>query len=116
LDGASGSPIGGVRAFLAAHAPFASGFSGQFKRMATFQTVVLIIGSVLILFGYFRLITDEKGNVNLNNYRFTGGLFLVIGGMVEGARDLFALDLSAKGISTLSIVVGAAVLFLGLSH
>jgi hypothetical protein len=83
--------------------------------METLRTAVLIIGSLLILFGYFRLITDEKGHVNLNNYRFTGGLFLVIGGMVDGARDLLSLDLSKKGLSTLSIVLGAVALYLGFS-
>jgi hypothetical protein len=94
----------------------ASRFSGHFKSMETFQAVVLIIGSLLILFGYFRLIADEKGHVNLNNYRFTGGLFLVIGGMLEGARDLLSLDLSKKGVSTLSIVLGALLLYLGIGH
>ncbi|WP_259397728.1 hypothetical protein [Pseudoalteromonas sp. SR43-7] len=46
--------------------------------MENFKTAILIAGSVFILFGYLRFITDENGNVNLNNYRFTGGLVLVI--------------------------------------
>ncbi|WP_249330672.1 hypothetical protein [Pseudoalteromonas sp. S3178] len=44
----------------------------------------LITGCVFILFGYLRFITDETGNVNLNNYRFTGGLLLVVFGMIDG--------------------------------
>ncbi|WP_259397992.1 MetJ regulator of methionine regulon [Pseudoalteromonas sp. SR41-1] len=61
--------------------------------MENFKTAILIAGSVFILFGYLRFITDENGNVNLNNYRFTGGILLVISGMFDGTRDLGRVDL-----------------------
>ena len=61
--------------------------------MENFKIAVLIAGSLFILFGYLRFITDDNGNVNLNNYRFTGGLPLVILGMVDGSRDLGRVDL-----------------------
>ncbi|WP_231616714.1 MetJ regulator of methionine regulon [Pseudoalteromonas sp. NSLLW218] len=61
--------------------------------MEKFKIAVLIAGSLFILFGYLRFITDDNGNVNLNNYRFTGGLPLVISGMVDGTRDLGRVDL-----------------------
>ena len=61
--------------------------------MENFKIAVLIAGSLFILFGYLRFITDDNGNVNLNNYRFTGGLPLVILGMVDGTRDLGRVDL-----------------------
>lgn len=49
--------------------------------MQTIATVVVIGASLCIIFGYLRFITDEKGNINLNNYRLTGGLGLVISGI-----------------------------------
>ncbi|WP_282114063.1 MetJ regulator of methionine regulon [Pseudoalteromonas arctica] len=61
--------------------------------MENFKIAVLIAGSLFILFGYLRFITDDSGNVNLKNYRFTGGILLVISGMVDGTRDLGRVDL-----------------------
>jgi hypothetical protein len=81
----------------------------------TLRTISAIVGSLLILMGYFRLITDEKGNVNLNNYRFTGGLFLVIGGMLEGASDLLSRNFSKAAASTLAILLGAVLLVVAFS-
>ena len=83
--------------------------------METLRTISAIAGSLLILMGYFRLITDEKGNVNLNNYRFTGGLFLVMGGMLEGARDLLSRNFSKAAVSTLAILLGAVLLVVAFS-
>lgn len=85
------------------------------RNMETLRTISAIAGSLLILMGYFRLITDEKGNVNLNNYRFTGGLFLVMGGMLEGARDLLSRNFSKAAVSTLAILLGAVLLVVAFS-
>ena len=83
--------------------------------MENLKIIVVIAASISILFGYFRLISDAKGNVNLNNYRFTGGLFLVISGMLQGARDLFSCDFSEKAVSTLSIYLGIFLFWVGFS-
>jgi hypothetical protein len=61
--------------------------------LENFKIGVVIAGRLFILFGYLRIITDDNGNVNLINYRFTGGLLLVISGMVDGTRDLGRVDL-----------------------
>lgn len=81
--------------------------------MDNVKIAVLIAGSVLFLFGYLRFITDEKGNVNLNNYRFTGGLGLVFVGMIDGTRDLFSSDLSKNGLSAASIYCAVLLFVLG---
>lgn len=81
--------------------------------MEYFRIAILISGCISILFGYLRFITDEKGHVDLNNYRFTGGLGLVIIGLFEGARDIFSRNISAKSCSALAIFVGVLLLYLG---
>lgn len=83
--------------------------------MENFRIIILIAGSVSILFGYFRFITDEKGNVDLNNYRFTGGLGLVFSGMLAGTQDLFSRNITAKCISALAIYLGILLFCIGFS-
>lgn len=83
--------------------------------MEKLKIAVLLAGCVSILFGYLRFIADEKGHVNLNNYRFTGGLFLVVGGMLEGVRDLCSLNLSKSAVSALAIGVGLLLSYVGFS-
>lgn len=80
--------------------------------MDSLRTVMFIIGSILILFGYLRFTTDEKGNVNLNNYRITGGIGLVIVGMVEGTSNLVSCKISKKSLSALSIYLGAILFYI----
>ncbi|MEM5530918.1 MetJ regulator of methionine regulon [Pseudoalteromonas arctica] len=72
--------------------------------MENFKIAVLIAGSLFILFGYLRFITDDNGNVNLNNYRFTGGSPLVILGMVDGTRDLGRVDLYGLNLFNLGAI------------
>ena len=84
--------------------------------MENLRVIVLLFGSALILLGYFRLISDSKGNVELNSYRFTGGIFLVVGGMVEGTLDLFRWSMSKKCVSTLSIYLGALLFYLSFGN
>ena len=74
---------------------------------------ILIIGSLLILFAYIRFITDDKGNVELNNYRFTGGLGCIIVGLIDGTRDLFLRHLTADAISTLALYIGVLLFYIG---
>jgi hypothetical protein len=83
--------------------------------MEKLRIVLLITGCFFILFGYFRFITDKKGNVNLNNYRFTGGIFMVIGGMVDGTRDLFSTQRTPKRRSALAIYIGLLLFIIGFS-
>ncbi|MDQ9090623.1 MetJ regulator of methionine regulon [Pseudoalteromonas haloplanktis] len=83
--------------------------------MEKLRLVVLIIGCICILFGYFRFITDEQGNVNLQNYRFTGGLGLVLIGIVAGTHDLFSRYLSKNALSALAIYTGLLLFYLGFS-
>ena len=83
--------------------------------MQTIATVVVIGASLCIIFGYLRFITDEKGNINLNNYRLTGGLGLVISGMLDGTRDLLLRDQSKNALSALAIYCGLILFFFGFS-
>lgn len=83
--------------------------------MEKIRLVVVVAGSVCILFGYLRFISDEKGHVNLNNYRFTGGLGLVLSGMLVGLHDLWSRDLSRNGVSALAICLGLLLFFVGFS-
>jgi hypothetical protein len=83
--------------------------------MEKIKIAVLLAGCVSILFGYLRFIADEKGNVNLNNYRFTGGLFLVVGGVLEGVRDMGSLTLTKSAVSALAICVGLLLFYVGFS-
>ena len=82
--------------------------------MEDIKTVFFIAASIAILFGYLRFITDEKGNIDLNHYRFTGGLSLVFGGMVEGTRDLIARNISTNGLSALAIYCGVIGFYIGI--
>ncbi|WP_101758055.1 MetJ regulator of methionine regulon [Oceanicoccus sp. KOV_DT_Chl] len=81
--------------------------------MENVRIIILITASILILFGYLRFITDEHGNINLNNYRFTGGLGLVIGGLLEGTRDLCSFDISKNGLSALAMYTGGLLFYIG---
>ncbi|MEI8618750.1 MetJ regulator of methionine regulon [Pseudoalteromonas sp. B193] len=83
--------------------------------MENFKTAILIAGSVFILFGYLRFITDENGNVNLNNYRFTGGILLVISGMFDGTRDLVNRLRSKNSLSAIAVYLGILLLYIGFS-
>ncbi|MET6760207.1 MetJ regulator of methionine regulon [Pseudoalteromonas sp. NCIMB_1079] len=83
--------------------------------MENFKTAILIAGSVFILFGYLRFITDDNGNVNLNNYRFTGGLVLVISGMVDGTRDLVNRLRSKNSLSAIAVYLGILLFYIGFS-
>ena len=83
--------------------------------MENFKTAILIAGSVFMLFGYLRFITDENGNVNLNNYRFTGGLVLVISGMVDGTRDLVKRLRSKNSLSAIAVYLGILLFYIGFS-
>ncbi|TMP82815.1 MetJ regulator of methionine regulon [Pseudoalteromonas sp. S983] len=66
-----------------------------------------------ILFGYFRFITDENGNVDLNNYRFTGGITLVITGTFDGTYDLIKRLHSKNSVSTLAVYLELFLLYIG---
>lgn len=73
----------------------------------------LILGTLSFLAGYLRFITDENGHVNLNNYRFTGGLGMVLTGFASGVRDLLAREWSGESTSALLMIGGLALAALG---
>jgi hypothetical protein len=81
--------------------------------MENIRIATLVAGSIFILFGYLRFITDDKGNVNLNNYRLTGGLGLVIAGLMKGTRNLFSADFSKNAVSALAIYLGILFFYIG---
>ena len=83
--------------------------------MENLRLILLIAASFSIFFGYLRFISDDNGNVDLNNYRFTGGLGLVIGGMVEGTRDIFTLDKTSNSLSALAVYGGILLFYIGFS-
>lgn len=80
--------------------------------METFQALILVVASGLILFGYFRLLSDENGHVDLNSYRFTGGLGRVISGVIEGTCDLFSREMTSNSYSALAIYTGALLFYI----
>ncbi|OUS68754.1 MetJ regulator of methionine regulon [Pseudoalteromonas sp. A601] len=81
--------------------------------METFRLVILVLACLSILFGYLRLLSDENGNVDLNNYRFTGGLGKVLNGVFEGSRDICARELSTEAICAIAIYMGVILFVLG---
>ncbi|PKH92041.1 MULTISPECIES: MetJ regulator of methionine regulon [unclassified Pseudoalteromonas] len=83
--------------------------------MENFKIAVLIAGSLFILFGYLRFITDDNDNVNLNNYRFTGGILLVISGIVDGTRDLVKRLRSKNALSAIAVYLGILLFYIGFS-
>ena len=82
--------------------------------METIRLILLISGCVCILFGYFRLLSDNNGNVDLNNYRLTGGLGKVLCGIVAGTRDLLARKSSPKSTSAIAIYCGVILFIIGM--
>ncbi|MCQ8876883.1 MetJ regulator of methionine regulon [Pseudoalteromonas shioyasakiensis] len=83
--------------------------------METTRLIIFIIACGCILFGYFRLLSDEQGHVDLNNYRFTGGLGKVLYGVFEGLRDLLAAEVSSESVSACAIYAGIILFILGFS-
>ncbi len=81
--------------------------------MENFRVVLLIIASFSILFGYLRFITDSHGNVDLNSYRFTGGLGHVIVGFLDGTKDIFTRHLTPDAVSTFAIYIGMILFYIG---
>lgn len=82
--------------------------------MQTFKTVLLIVASLAILWGYLRFITDDHGNIDLDNYRFTGGLAQVMIGLLEGTKDILRCHWIADAISALIIYVGIVIFYIGI--
>lgn len=69
-------------------------------------TILALLGSITILVGYLRLITEDNGNVPLLQYRLTGCIGLVVTGMMMGVQDLLHGDLTSEAVSTLLILFG----------
>ncbi|MBW7832345.1 MAG: hypothetical protein H3C29_03950 [Simplicispira suum] len=74
---------------------------------------VLVIGCLLFLAGYLRLITDDKGHVHLNNYRLTGGLGKVLTGFGIGLRELLAREWTDESLSAALMLGGGFFAALG---
>jgi len=82
--------------------------------MPSFQNILIIIGFILFLYSYLRFITDESGNVDLNNYRVTGGILIVMSGMLLGTIDIFKCNPSRNRFLALMMYVSFLMVFLGL--
>ena len=76
-------------------------------------TIIFFVGSVSILAGYLRLITDEWGNIPLNSYRFTGCLGAFLTGMVTGTYKLMSRQPTADSASAIMVYLGLGLLFIG---
>ncbi|ALS35121.1 hypothetical protein PTRA_b0680 [Pseudoalteromonas translucida KMM 520] len=83
--------------------------------MGSLKIGLLISASIIILIGYFRIITDEKGRINLNNYRLTGGVLLVCKGIYKGTCDLIAGEISKNTQSACIIYLGVILFIIGFS-
>lgn len=77
--------------------------------------LLLVTGSLAVMAGYLRHITDARGHVNLNNYRFTGGLGMVLKGFASGVRDLLARERTDESDSALMVLVGGLLAALGIA-
>lgn len=75
------------------------------------QTIIFLIGSVSLLAGYLRLITDEWGNIPLNSYRFTGCLGAFLWGVFNGTCDLIFRKITDEAISAIMVYLGIGMYF-----
>lgn len=83
--------------------------------MESLEIGLLISASIIILIGYLRIITDEKGKINLNNYRLTRGILLVCKGIYKGTCDLIAGEISQNMQSACTIYLGVILFIIGFS-
>ncbi|MGO2292830.1 MetJ regulator of methionine regulon [Pseudoalteromonas sp. AOP7-A1-14] len=81
--------------------------------MQKLQLILFINGCVCFLFGYLRLLSDEKGNVDLHNYRFSGGLGRVLYGFYVGSCELLSAERSRESTSAISIFCGLILFLIG---
>ena len=81
--------------------------------MENFKVITLLVGLILILFAYLRFISDESGNVHLNNYRLTGGIFIVLSGWFQGTRDIFKFKKTKNRFLALIMYLGILFVYLG---
>jgi len=81
--------------------------------MQKLQLILFISGCVSFLFGYLRLLSDCKGNVDLNNYRFTGGLGRVITRLYVGSCHLLSREHSYESVSAVAIYLGLILFLIG---
>ena len=82
--------------------------------MENFNTILLLIGLFLILIAYLRFITDESGNIHLNNYRLTGGIFIVLSGLMQGTIDIFKFNNSKNRFLSLLMYLGIILVYLSI--
>jgi len=83
--------------------------------MENFQLILAIVGLILILIAYLRFITDTSGNVHLNNYRLTGGILIVLSGLIKGTIDIFKLSLTRNCFLALTMYSGILIFYFGLT-
>jgi len=83
--------------------------------MESLKIGLLISASILILIGYLRIITYENGNINLNNYRLTGGVLSVCKGIHTGTCDLIAGETSKNMQSPCLIYLGVIIFIICVS-
>ena len=70
--------------------------------------LLALAGAVSFLAGYLRMITDDRGNVPLLEYRMTGCLGALVVGMMTGTLDLLGRRRSREAISALMVWAGIA--------
>ena len=83
--------------------------------METFELALACVGLILILIAYLRFISDASGNVHLNNYRLTGGIFIVLSGLIKGTIDTFSLNFTRNCFLTLTMYLGVLIFYFGLA-
>ena len=72
--------------------------------------VLAVVGSLLFVAGYLRMIADDRGNVPLLEYRMTGCLGAFALGMLTGTIDLLARRRSREAVSALMVWAGLGAL------
>lgn len=81
------------------------------------SSILIIIGSLLILYGMARLIYinhPNPQNVNLVNWMFTGGIIQLVLGLMRGFTNTVRLIFDANAIATLAIVFGIGLMAIAL--
>ena len=82
--------------------------------MSKLGIVLVIAGSVGVLAGYLRLITDSDGKIPLNRWRFTGCLPAFLVGLWVGTRDLIIRRRTDESDGAVLVIAGIAVAGLGI--
>ncbi len=77
------------------------------------SSILIIVGSLLILYGMARLIYinhPSPQNVNLVSWMFTGGIIPLVLGLFRGFANIIRLNIDSNANATLAILFGVGII------